>query len=63
MKTYNYKTDGESGSVEARTLQAALRAVICEAGVSRAAVADGAWAWVEDPRTGERIYYHQENMG
>lgn len=58
MKTYNYCTDSESGEVEADSLQEALEQVQPKP----AQIADGAFAWVEDPDTGERLYCAEENV-
>ncbi len=61
MKLYDYRTDGESGVVEADNLQDALDTVAEEAGVNPKTIADGAWAWTEDS-DGERLYLAEENM-
>ena len=57
MKSYTYKTDSESGAIIARTLQDAMDIVR----PSAAAIADGAWAWVEN-EDGERLAVGEENM-
>ena len=54
MKIYSYKTDAVSGEVEATSLQAALEEVIEDEQINEDMLADGAWAWVEDPDTEER---------
>ena len=58
MKTYTYRTDAELSEVEADSLAEALD----EIAPSQGQIDDGAWAWVEDPDTGERLYVAQENM-
>jgi hypothetical protein len=57
VKTYDYCTDAESGEVEADSLQEALD----EVKPTAREIADGAFAWVEDPDTGERLYCAKEN--
>ena len=54
MTTYDYKTDAVSGEVEAATLDAALKRVVSDEQITDKLIGDGAWAWVEDPATGER---------
>ena len=54
METYDYKTDAVSGEVEAANLEAALETVIADEQINEDVLADGAWAWVEEP-TGERL--------
>lgn len=61
MKEYEYCTDGESGVVEATDLASALEEACREGGVTRRAIADGAFCWVEDPDTGERASVCPEN--
>jgi uncharacterized membrane protein len=60
-KTYKYRTDGESGTVEAESMAEAMAEVLSDTGVEDC-VDDGAWAWVEDTETGEREYFARENM-
>lgn len=55
MKRYPYRSDGEASEVEADSLAQAFEIAKQEAGVTRATLADGAWLWVEDPDTGERM--------
>jgi hypothetical protein len=57
MNSYTFKTDSESGTIMARTLQDAMDIVR----PSAAAIADGAWAWVEN-EDGERLTIGKENM-
>jgi hypothetical protein len=52
-----YKTDSESGTMEAESLDAAMDTIRPTA----EQIADGAWAWVE-AEDGERIYAAPENM-
>jgi len=58
MKTYTYRTDSELSEVEAEGLAEALD----EIAPTPKQIGDGAWAWVEDPDTGERLYVAEENM-
>lgn len=46
MTTYRFATDSEMGTIEASTFAAACE--ILDGMVPEAAVADGAWGWVED---------------
>jgi hypothetical protein len=62
MKTFTYKSDSEQGTVEARTLKAALKKAQEESRVTPAAIADGAWLWVEDPESGDRLHVAEKNM-
>lgn len=55
MKTFEYRTDGESGEVTARNLSDALRKARRESGVTAAAIKDGAWCKVYDPETDESL--------
>lgn len=50
---YDYATDGESGEVEASSLEDAYNTL--RAKITRAQIEDGATLWVEDPTTGERM--------
>lgn len=54
MARYDYKTDAVSGQVEAASLQEALQLVINDEQITQELIDDGAWAWVEDPKTGAR---------
>jgi hypothetical protein len=58
---FSYKTDGESGIVQASSIEDARDKMIIEAGLTQEAIQDGGWGWVEDG-AGERIYVAEENM-
>jgi hypothetical protein len=58
---FSYKTDGESGIIQASSIEDARDKMIIEAGLTQAAIQDGAWGWVECD-SGERIYVAEENM-
>lgn len=62
MKTYDYKTDAESGEVEADSLIEAVEKMRSEARLTPRAIADGGWGWVEDPDTGAREYIAEKNI-
>lgn len=53
VRVFDYATDGESGEVEASTLEEAYQTIRAE--ITEAQVKDGATLWVEDPKTGERL--------
>ena len=59
MKTFNFATDSEMGQIEASDICEALAEI---APTEELVEIAGAWAWVEDPETGEREYVGQENM-
>ena len=63
MKTYYFQSDGQSGHIEAESLEAALTTARVEAGVTDEALADGGWCWVEDQETGERLHSESELPG
>jgi hypothetical protein len=56
-----YKTDGESGIIQASSIEDARDKMIIEADLTPAAIQDGAWGWIED-FNGERIYVAEENI-
>jgi hypothetical protein len=58
---YCYKTDGESGIIQASSIEDARDKMIVEAGLTKAAIKDGGWGWVEDC-DGVRIYVAEENI-
>ncbi len=54
---FAYKTDAVSGTLEADDLDAALAALIEEERIDDAAIADGAWGWIEaEDGSTERAY-------
>lgn len=53
---YTFKTDAESGTIEACSMEDALDKL----DITQAMIDDGAWAWVED-ENGERRYIAEEN--
>lgn len=46
MNAYQYRTDAESGTIEAADFDTAC--VMLESMISDAAMSDGAWGWVSD---------------
>jgi len=52
MKTYDYRTDGESGTVQARSLDEALAIIAPTPGQ----INDGGYAVVTDPDTTEQLW-------
>ena len=55
LREYKYRSDSESGTVQATDLQEALHVALDAVGITGAMLADGASLWVEDQETGERI--------
>ena len=51
MNSYKFATDSEIGTIEAESFESACKKL--DAMITEAAVADGAWGWVEDS-DGER---------
>lgn len=56
MTTFNYRTDAETGTVQSQSLRDAFEKML----PTDAQLADGAWLWVEDPATGERLDSREE---
>lgn len=54
MKEYTYRTDGELGAIVAEDFADACRQL--DAKITRAALLDGGWAWVDDCDGIERPY-------
>jgi len=57
-RVFRYRTDSEQGEVIAEDIDAAIDKIR----PTEDQIADGAWAWVEDAESGERIYAAEENM-
>lgn len=60
LSTYSYFTDAVSGEIEAESLQVALDKIVEENDIDANAIADGAFAWVEDAN-GNKLSIAQEN--
>jgi len=56
MKQYEYRTDAESGVLEAANLQEALEMLIIRLPFGPEVIADGAFGWVRDPETLETAH-------
>lgn len=52
---YSYSTDATSGEVVAPSLRAAFAKMKKELGITQAMIDDGAFLWVRDDITGEKI--------
>lgn len=58
---FSYRTDAETGEVEAGSLQEALKLVVAECGINDRTISDGAFAIVEDG-DGGRLVEAPENV-
>ena len=61
LNDYTFKTEGLAGTVKAYSFKDALLRINNEHDIT-GRLKRGAWAWVEDPEDGERIYLGKENM-